>query len=116
MGGWCGDLLTSIEDAHLNQKKIRLFYESITAYVGNKGQFGREDLVDDLDALNVYSTIHSQNNQTISKIIKTYYTGNESSVRFNSYLSNRFDDDLDSLQNDTYTLFKRWYRFMGCSL
>ncbi|MDP4459515.1 peptidoglycan-binding protein, partial [Lactiplantibacillus plantarum] len=95
-----------IEDAHLNQKKYGSFYESITAYVGNKGQFGREDLVDDLDALNVYSTIHSQNNQTISKIIKTYYTGNESSVRFNSYLSNRFDDDLDSLQNDTYTLLK----------
>lgn len=106
LGGWCGDLLTSIEDAHLNQKKYGSFYESITAYVGNKGQFGREDLVDDLDALNVYSTIHSQNNQTISKIIKTYYTGNESSVRFNSYLSNRFDDDLDSLQNDTYTLLK----------
>ncbi|MCL1563585.1 hypothetical protein DTJ06_09025 [Parasaccharibacter sp. TMW 2.1886] len=39
-------------------------------------------------------------------IYQTYYTGNESSVRFNSYLSNRFDDDLDSLQNDTYTLLK----------
>ena len=39
----------------------------------------------------------------------TYFTGNSSVFQRPqtvSYLSNRFDDDLDSLQNDTYTLLK----------
>lgn len=104
LGGWCGDLLTSIEDAHVNQKNYNSFYEAAVAYVGKKGQFGREDLLDDLDALNVYSTIKTQTNLTVSKIIENYYTGNESSVRFNSYLGNRFDDNLTTLENDTYIL------------
>nr|WP_024971733.1 hypothetical protein [Lactiplantibacillus plantarum] len=104
LGGWCGDLLTSIEDAHVNQKNYNSFYEAAVAYVGKKGQFGREDLLDDLDALNIYSTIKTQTNLTVSKIIENYYTGNESSVRFNSYLGNRFDDNLTTLENDTYIL------------
>jgi hypothetical protein len=61
-------------------------------------------LLDDLDALNIYSTIKTQTNLTVSKIIENYYTGNESSVRFNSYLGNRFDDNLTTLENDTYIL------------
>ncbi|KAB1970224.1 glycoside hydrolase domain-containing protein [Lacticaseibacillus casei] len=108
LGGWCGDLLTAINDAHRQIAKYNSFYDSLTDVVGKGQSFGPEDLIDDMDAINLYSSIRTENDlpdgATPSAIITEYYSEHGNEQRANSYLNNRFDGSLDRLSSDTNTL------------
>ncbi|QVI34849.1 hypothetical protein KG086_00400 [Lacticaseibacillus chiayiensis] len=108
LGGWCGDLLTAINDAHRQIKKYVSFYDSLSAVVGKDKSFGPEDLIDDMDAINLYSSIRTENNlpddATPSSVITEYYSGHGNEQRANSYLNNRFNGSLDTLSSDTKIL------------
>jgi peptidoglycan hydrolase-like protein with peptidoglycan-binding domain len=107
LGGWCGDLLTSMADSMRDESQYASYYESISAHAGKLDSFGREDLLDDVDALNLYNNIRTQSllssGQSLSEIFTTYYNSGNSS-RFNSFLNNRFNGDSATVESETKTL------------
>lgn len=100
IGGWAGDciqLAREVKEASIESHQMSLYMEE---HIGNDGYFGKEDMLADMDAYNIYQIM--KEGRRVSEAFSQYYSQLNEKKRFQLFLNYRFptSETLEQLKKE----------------
>ena len=108
LGGWGGDICQLVQEIKGIEKTGTELKELVQSKFNNSSSFGRQDLLADLDAVNIYNIYKLQKNKSFADAFASYYKTATDSNRISEFRSYLFaGQSVDNLSQRVDYLFNR---------
>ena len=85
LAGWAGDLVSLASELDAKYPQEELSVEELMEKIGDSENFGYDDLIQDIDALNIFTAL---NTKPIYTVFRDYYNTSKSITRFTRFINN----------------------------
>ena len=108
LGGWGGDICQLVQEIKSTDKTGAELKELVQSKFNKVSSFGKEDVLADLDAVNVYNIYKSLKNKSFAGALFEYYKSLTNSVRKNNFRNYLFEgQNVNTLSKKVDYLFNR---------
>lgn len=105
--GWAGDLVTALDNYKYNKELGESAKTFGRRWIGQKGDFGPADFIQDIDALNISWTLRNDPNASVAECVQEIYSTSTGSFndRYSRFLARRFGGQIASLRSAASSVF-----------